>query len=47
MFVYGVVVYAQKNFTGIDPENCIEPLSYASTAYVVASYGPRFCSTVL
>ena len=25
----------------------IEPLSYASTAYVVASYGPRFCSTVL
>ena len=37
MFVYGVVVYAQKNFTGIDP----------STAYVVASYGPRFCSTVL
>ena len=20
MFVYGVVVYAQKNFTGIDPE---------------------------
>ena len=47
MFVYGVVVYAQKNFTGLDPENCIEPLSYASTAYVVASYGPRFCSTVL
>ena len=26
---------------------CIKPLSYASTAYVVASYGPRFCSTVL
>ena len=25
----------------------LEPLSYASTAYVVASYGPRFCSTVL
>ena len=33
------VVYAQKN--------CIEPLSYASTAYVVSSYGPRFFSTVL
>ena len=28
-------------------KNCIEPLSYASTAYVVTSYGPRFCSTVL
>ena len=28
-------------------KNCIEPLSYASTTYVVASYGPRFCSTVL
>ena len=28
-------------------KNCIEPLSYASTAYVVASYGPCFCSTVL
>ena len=28
-------------------KNCIEPPSYASTAYVVASYGPRFCSTVL
>ena len=27
-------------------KNCIEPPSYASTAYVVASYGPRFCSTV-
>ena len=27
-------------------KNCIEPLSYASTAYVVASYGPRFFSTV-
>ena len=28
-------------------KNCIEPLSYASTAYVVASYDPRFCSAVL
>ena len=29
---------------GIDPENCysIEPPSYASTAYVVGSYGPCY-----
>ena len=27
-------------------KNCIELLSYASTTYVVASYGPRLCSTV-
>ena len=29
-------------------KNCygIEPPSYVSTAYVVASYGPRFLSTV-
>ena len=27
-------------------KNCIEALSYATTAYVVASYGPRFFSTV-
>ena len=33
---------------GIDPENChsIEPPSYASAAYVIASYGPRFFPTV-
>ena len=46
MFVYGGVVYAQKNFMVLTLKNCIEPPSYASTAYVVASYGPRFCSTV-
>ena len=34
---------------GIDPEKLyrVEPRSYAITAYVVASYGPRFFSTVL
>ena len=46
MFVYGVVVYA-KTLQVLTKKNCIEPLVYASTAYVVASYGPRFCSTVL
>ena len=45
MFVYGDVVYAQT-WQVLTLKNCIEPLSYASTAYVVASYGPRFCSTV-
>ena len=41
MFVYGVVVYAQKKTSQVlTLKNCIEPLSYASTAYVVASYGP-------
>ena len=48
MFVYGVVVYAKKKTSQVlTKKNCIEPLVYASTAYVVASYGPRFCSTVL
>ena len=28
-------------------KNCIQSLSYANTAYVVAVYGPRFFSTVL
>ena len=47
-FVYGVVVYAQKKTSQVlTLKNCMEPLSCASTAYVVASYGPRFCSTVL
>ena len=46
MFVYGDVVYAQT-WQVLTMKNCIEPLSYVSTAYVVASYGPRFFSTVL
>ena len=46
MFVYGCVNYAQTSQV-LTLKNYIEPLSYASTAYVVASYGPRFCSTVL
>ena len=33
MFVYGDVVYAQT----WNLKNCMEPFSYASTAYVVAS----------
>ena len=37
----GNVVYAQT-WQVLTLKNCIEPLSYASTAYVVASYGPRF-----
>ena len=39
--------YAQ-NWEVFTLKNCysIEPPSYASTAYVVASYGPRFFSTV-
>ena len=41
MFVYGDVVYAQT-WQVLTLKNCIEALSYASTAYVVASYGPRF-----
>ena len=45
MFVYGDVVYAQT-WQVLTLKNCIEPLSYASTAYVAASYGPRFFSTV-
>ena len=38
-----------SNLSGIDLEKLyrVEPLSYAITAYVVASYGPRFFSTVL
>ena len=46
MFVYGDVVYAQT-WQVLTLKNCIEALSCASTAYVVASYGPRFFSTVL
>ena len=40
--------YAQ-NWEVLTLKNCysIEPPSYANTAYVVASYGPRFFSTVL
>ena len=39
--------YAQ-NWEVLTLQNCygIEPPSYASTAYAVASYGPRFFSTV-
>ena len=36
MFVYGDVVYAQT-WQVLTLKNCIEPFSYASTAYVVAS----------
>ena len=36
MFVYGDVVYAQT-WQLLTLKNCIEPFSYASTAYVVAS----------
>ena len=38
-----------SNLAGTDLEKLyrVEPLSYAITAYVVASYGPRFFSTVL
>ena len=46
MFVYGDVVYAQT-WQVLTLKNCIGALSYASTAYVFASYGPRFFSTVL
>ena len=35
-FVYGDVVYAQT-WQVLTLKNCIEPFSYASTAYVVAS----------
>ena len=36
-----------QNWEVLTPKNChsIEPPSYASTAYVIASYGPRFFST--
>ena len=46
MFVYGDVVNAQT-WLVLTLKNCIEALSYVRTAYVVASYGPRFFSTVL
>ena len=46
MFVYGDVVYAQT-WQVLTLKNCIEALSYDSSAYVVASYGSRFFSTVL
>ena len=36
MFVYGDVVYAQT-WQVLTLKNCIEPFSYSSTAYVVAS----------
>ena len=37
-----------QNWEVLTLKNChsIEPPSYASTAYVIASYGPRFVSTV-
>ena len=38
---------SKKTSQALTVKNCIEPLSYASTAYVVTSYGPPFCSTVL
>ena len=41
MFVCGNVVYAQT-WQVLTLKNCVEPLSYANTTYVVASYGPRF-----
>ena len=44
MFVYGDVVYGD---VVIDPEKLYRATSYASTTSVVASYGPRFYSTVL
>ena len=46
IFVYGAVVYAQT-WQVLTVKNCIEALPYARTAFVVASYGPRFFSTVL
>ena len=46
MFVYGEVVYAQTWQVTLTLKNCIEALPYARTACVVASYGPRFFSTV-
>ena len=36
-----------SNLAGIVLKYSIESLSYASMAYVVASYGPHFISTVL
>ena len=36
MFVYGDVVYAQT-WQVLTLKNCMEPFSYASTAYVVTS----------
>ena len=36
-----------SNLAVIDPEKLYRATSYASTTSVVASYGPRFCSTVL
>ena len=37
-----------QNWEVLTLKNCysIEPPSYASTAFVIASYGPRFFSTV-
>ena len=46
MFVYCDVVYAQT-WQVLTLKNCFEALSYASSAYVVASYGPLFFSNVL
>ena len=48
MFVYGDVVYAQT-WQVLTLKNCIEPFSYARTAYVVASalFSVRlFCKTL-
>ena len=45
-FVYVDVFYGQT-WQILTLKNCIGPLSYAIKAYVFASYGPRFFSTVL
>ena len=45
MFIYGNVVYAQT-WPVLTLKNCMEPLSSASMAYVVAWDGPSFFSTV-
>ena len=47
VWVYGDVVYAQWSRELLILKNCIESSSYASTTYVVASYGPRFFSNFL
>ena len=45
-FIYDDVVYSQT-WQVLTLKNCIELLSYVSTAYVIASNGPLFFSTVL
>ena len=48
MFVYGDVVYAQT-WQVLTLKNCVEPFSYARTAYVVASalVSVRLCCKTL